>query len=367
MKRKPAVKPPVFPKYDAAEEKRLGIGKANGVKYTINLPTRSVELIRCLEHVDNLEYDPENLRLRTKIIKAGIDPTQANLHNLLWEEVKDDLAPSLLVSRGLHIPILVQGKKTKEGNRRLRCFREHRTEHQVFGLIPVEYLPDDLTEAEMQLILSLRHSVRPKPWDSREQAYDIQCLLKYYPAEDVAKIVGRTPQWVKNYISASMLFDEFDAFARRNPNVGEEQHRNRDFFTYFLKIANRPKFMHEVMAHKEEKNKVFAMMLNGQFNDCLNIDNIGKVWDNPQSRHHLEIGGSFGEAMRLYNKDCSVRRAKEIWPAIKKSLSGVKTFTKGDLRRLALDEGIKDLNTLKLLQKELEKVMIQVDEYKKLG
>lgn len=360
--------PVSIPEFNAEDAANMGVGLENSVRYSINLPGRTIEIRRCLEPVHNLIYDPTNPRLRTKLLSMGVDPTQDNLHAMLLKEVENDLIPGLMVTKGLSTPIIVhrtkEGNKVIEGNRRTRAYRELCGRDARFGYIPVEYLPDDISQAEINTYLVVRHCTRAKPWESREQAYMVQECLKDMPIEDVSTVVGRTVAHVQSLLEAAGLYDEFDKFAQKHQNLGDEKTRSRDFFTYFAKLTGRKNVKEEILPHKELREKIFSMMLKGQFNDCLNMDHFYKVWNTPASRKFLEEGGSFQEAVRTYTNDCSQRRATDLWPSVKKSLSGLKKLTKKDISRLAAAEGSKDFHLLRQLGNIIEKIVMDAEQYK---
>ena len=345
------------------------IGRANAVQYPLTLPFgRTVLMDRYMQWVGpkgNLIFDPVNLRLHTALIKNGLDPTQENLAILLADECKE-LIPSLRISGGLHGPILLgyDHKTVKEGNRRLYSFRQLRQENEIFDLIPVEAPAEKVTDDEMELILTIRHCVRPKGWESREQGRMIKRQVAKLGKERIADLIGRDEAMIQAFCMATDYYDDFDDWANANPKIGEKKNVDRDWFTYFLKIAQKTKFVNNVWDQPEERKKLHSMMAIGQFNDCLNIDQIGRVWDNPKSRKALEEGLDFNDCVRLYNKDMTVRRGEDLWPNVKKTFNTLKKLTGPQKRRLALEEGSADLNTLEKLRIQIQLILAEVQGLK---
>lgn len=315
-----------------------------------------------------LLYDPENSRLRSKIKKAGFDPTQENLAKLLEIEctsAPNNLVDSLRVTRGLHIPIMLDHtlKTTKEGNRRLWSYRQLRNESTDFDYIPCEAPAEPVTEKEMRTILACRHVIRPKDHASREQGREISAMLQDWTLEEVSRMVGRDPEMIRAYVAASEDYDKFDAYMEAHPKKGDQKARDRDWFTYLLKINQKAKFVREHW-HNGDQEKLFDMFLNGQFNDCLNIDQIGKVWDNPESRKALEEGMQFKECIRAYNQDCSVRRGSELFKDMKRITNSLKTMSVVEKKRIATEAGSADLLRLDKLEAALHSVLTDIRGYK---
>lgn len=354
---------------EALGQMGIGIGRENASQYPFTLPTRTIVMNRYMEWVGprgGLIFDPQNPRLRTTLKKSGIAPTQDNLAQLLSKECKE-LLPSLRISRGLHGPIFLDpdGKTVKEGNRRLRAFRELSQESQQFDLIPVECPAEKITAEEMDLILTVRHCVRPKNWESREQGKMIQKMLKKYTKEAVGEIIGRSPELIMAYQKAAEFYDDFDDFSDANPRVGQDQKtRDRDFFTYFLKIAQKPKFLSQIWENKEEKEAIYKMMLQNQFNDCLNMDQFSRVWNQPASRQALQDGMNFKDALRTYHKEMTARRGSDFWTALKTVNSGLKNLKIPDKKRLSQQEGAADLNFLEKVQGLLTATIADIKGFK---
>lgn len=348
------------------------IGKANAVQYPLTLPNgRTILMDRYLEYTGpkgGLLYDPANLRLHTALIQSGKDPTQENLGAMLADFCKE-LIPSLRVSQGLHAPILLNydHKTTKEGNRRLYGFRYLRQENEAFDLIPVEAPAEKVSADEMDLILTIRHCVRPKGWESREQGRMIQKMAAKMGKEAVANLIGRKVDMIEAFCTATDYYDHFDKWADAHPKVGEKKNRDRDWFTYFLKIAQKPKFVREVWNHDEERAKLYSMMMTGQFNDCLNIDQIGRVWDNPKSRNALEEGAAFNDCVRMYHKDMTIRRGEDFWPGVKKVFNHLKRITKPEKKRLALEDGKADFALLEKLKLQIGIIQAEVNGMRVVG
>lgn len=140
------------------------MGAADFQSDTITLRKREIAVQTGFMPHTGLRFYPENPRIYSALWKQGdSEPSQEEIFQQLskTEHVRETLIPSIRSNGGLLEPVLVRSGVVLEGNNRLAAYRvlAMAPDHQLWKLIRVRILPDDISDADVFSLLGEYHIV----------------------------------------------------------------------------------------------------------------------------------------------------------------------------------------------------------------
>lgn len=176
--------------------------------------------------IDTLRLNPDNPRLRHELLLGGQKLRSANpltepeIEQLLWDQDRTKkLYWSVLRSGGIQNSLWIRDSgSTEEGNRRVVVGRRIKANllagklkgqeatfaQTIIDNIPVNVLPDNVTDKEIDVLLAREHIAGKYPWDAVDQAEHLYRMNNEdgMSHDEIALIVERSRPWVIQKITA---------------------------------------------------------------------------------------------------------------------------------------------------------------------
>lgn len=163
------------------------------------------------------------------------NPSQAEIETLMkkTENVKN-LKIQIKQNGGLIEPLIVVLRDDDyivlEGNSRLAAYRILAEENPAkWSKVPVNVLPEEITEAEIFTLIGTYHLVKKKDWTVYEQAAYVYRQKQLQRCSDVtlAKQVGLSPPTVKKYVEVYKFMVQNEDSVQSHWNLYEQYVANK--------------------------------------------------------------------------------------------------------------------------------------------
>lgn len=323
--------------------------------------------------VSRLRLDPANPRLRDLALRAeaeGKPLTEAEIEKHLWEnpDVKR-LFNSIVASAGLSEPLWVyEDGRVPEGNERLVCLRKIARDlkgdgrrkfteanvprmEELVAKVPVKIVPNDVTDADMDILLARLHVTGKDEWPTFNQAAHVYKLNHDdgISVERIAELLAVSTSWVYMRLKAYEWTKGFlDASGTRDLSVYSKFEE-----AYKVKAKLRKNGLD---LDKEEDMESFRKMISsGHLAWAIDIRKLPKMLEREETRK-LVLDGKLKEAQeKLPELDPS--EASPRLAAIVKAKEALGKLDRDDLRLLKENKPYQLLLTD--LAKELTNVVQQ--------
>lgn len=296
---------------------------------TVRLGNQDFTLERKLVDVELLKLDPSNQRVSYLVRRKAAAVSDHDLHKILWEmDAVKDLYQSIYQNGGLlEDPIIRRDGIVVEGNCRTVALRELHKKYPTdkrFSKVYVRFLPEDVTEEQLMLLLGELHIAGKIEWRAYEQAeYVWKCH----------KIYGKTYDYLASHLrwSRSKLAQKIAAYEETKTYIEETGDPNGiNRFSHFEEFMKKRE-----LREKRENDSAFMKqfrkwVFENKFPDAKDVRDL------PEILHHPD-------AIKKFEKQ-DMRGAKEILHAANPSLvSNLYWY---------LDETTKELKNIALVEVE---------------
>lgn len=193
------------------------MGAAGFQNDTITLRKREIAVQTGFMPQTALKFYAENPRVYSALWNQGdAEPSQETIFQELSksEHVRETLIPSIRSNGGLLEPVLVRNNVVLEGNNRLAAYRvlAQAKDRNLWQLIRVRILPDDISDTEVFSLLGEYHIVGKKSWQPYEQAGYLFRRFKNHGVsdEDLHQELGVSKQKVTHLIRVYQYMIDHD-------------------------------------------------------------------------------------------------------------------------------------------------------------
>jgi hypothetical protein len=313
----------------------------------VKFPTRSVKCKKLHIPLNKLKFWKDNPRIAEKIEAwkqinkdKNVVLSQETIKEFLKPEYKIELA-GFRESKHFAKPAIVALDKEDgnyvviEGNRRLGAWQDLQAENAgpEFDYFYCQVLPDDATEFEKDSAIIRTHVSGEKGWSAwakRQKLVNFvfECEERKMTISEITATTGFTEKELKKIKDTHKFQKEYIAFAISKCNVDDEKEVSKvledakNKTTYFAKAVGHPKLCQNYLDIPEHREQFFKCILDKRIKDCLEVDGLLPVLNDPEAREKLYNGSPFSE-LRLEVRRNSEAKKKDTLSQITKSLTNL--------------------------------------------
>src|ERR1041385_433637 len=345
---------------------------------TVTPPGRTLVIRNESRDIEELRLDPNNPRIRHEQAARAADGkplSEVDIEEFLWkkEEVKK-LFQAIRANRGLIERIYITSNGlVVEGNERtvaLRKIAEHlkKTEETHFRedeakalralvkAVPCKVLPQDITQAELDVLLAQWHVAGKAEWPALDQAAHVYKLINDdgFTVPQVAELLRVSPAWVYQRLKA---FEWTEAYLNK---YGREKISD---YSYFEELYKKKKAVKEAGLDVEcaEGMEIFQRIVNNKsLPMAIDVRKLPKLLENDATRD-LMIKGDGKRAMKIL-PDVDPTEFSSRFVALNQARIQLHKLTREDLQKIKESPAARQL--LEDIAEEIEKVLAQVNGVK---
>ncbi|MEK7764130.1 MAG: hypothetical protein AAB433_21370 [Nitrospirota bacterium] len=296
---------------------------------TVRLGNQDFSLERKLVPVNSLKLDATNQRVSYVVRKKAVAVTDHDLHKLIWDmDPVHDLYQSIFQNGGLiEDPIVRRDGTVVEGNCRTVALRELHKKYpqdKRFSQVYVRYLPEDVTEEQLTLLLGELHIAGKIEWRAYEQA---EYVWKMH------KIFGKTYDYLASHLrwSRSKLAQKIAAYEETKSYIEESGDPNGiNRFSHFEEFMKKKELREKRETDSGFMKQFRKWVFENKFPDAKDVRDLPEILGTP-------------DAMKKFEKN-DVRGAKEILQEANPSLVSNLYYY--------LDEAVRELKNIALVELE---------------
>lgn len=312
----------------------LETSAANGTAtITVRLGNQDFSLERKVVSVNSLKLDPSNQRVSYVVRKKAMAITDQDLHKMIWDmDPVHDLYQSIFQNGGLiEDPIVRRDGTVVEGNCRTVALRElHRKypQDRRFSHVYVRFLPEDVTDEQLTLLLGELHIAGKIEWRAYEQAEYVWKMNKQF---------GKTYDYLASHLrwSRSKLAQKISAYEETKSYIEETGDPNGiNRFSHFEEFMKKKELREKREAETAFMKQFRKWVFENKFPDAKDVRDLPQILSIP-------------EAMKKFERN-DVRGAKEVLqeanPALVSNLYYYLDEVTRELKNIALIE-LEDLRS----------------------
>lgn len=323
-----------------------------GVTQAVRLGNRDFELERTRVPVEFLQLDPSNQRLSYLLRRVGAAGTDQELHDLLWkdDQVKN-LFASIFQNGGLiQDPIVRRDGTVVEGNCRTVSLRELRKKYpndprweQVF----VQFLPDEVTDEQLTMLLGELHIAGRIEWGAFEQAEYVWKMNKVF---------GKTYDYLAAHLrwSRSKLAQKIAAYEETRTYLAESSDLSAvQRFSHFEEFMRKAELRDRRDRDPEFMSRFRSWVKDGKFPDAKDVRDLPAILENPEASQAFEKDGARSAKTVLHEWNPSL--ASNLWATVERAAEELRSMPLMEIEDLKSGHDSK-LSILKRLNEALRTV-----------
>jgi hypothetical protein len=265
----------------------------------------------------SLHLDATNPRLKHEVLMGdaqGRTLTESQIEQILYKfDAVKKLYRSIVASGGLSEALWVsKSGRVYEGNERLVALRKlardlHGAQHQrlftesvvgrleeLISHVPVKVLPDDITEAELDILLARLHVSGKDEWPAFNQAAHIHKMHHEdgFDIENMAELLGVSKAWI---------YMRLRAFEWAKSFMAEYKVNDLSIYSFFeeaYKINAKLRRAGFDLDRDETMRLFHRMILSKELQWAIDVRKLPKMLENDKTRD-LILAGKVREARKI--------------------------------------------------------------------